>query len=434
MDRLPNAGQAGAKNPCLLIRCARFVSHLAMPSVFASSASRTPSAARAAGSRTWRWGAVLAAVLILHGVVGTWFAHQRETFAPAAAKPPVEVVLLEPQRIERDAARETPKRARPAHAASKPRRAAPAERVLQSVAPHAAPTQALADAAIPPARASAPGAAGGTGTGTGEGSEPARRDAKTSDAKAGGEPSQGVKFSTPPSGNLRYDTFYNGVRNAPSTIRWTSDGNDYAMAVSVPLPFVGTFTYESEGRIDAFGLAPQRYVEARGRRGRDVTTFDRAAGRIAFTRTPATLALADGAQDRFSVVMQLASLVRGNPDGYRPGVTRNFYVADNDSAEVWPMQTIGDETVRTPAGFVDARHFVRMPRRAGDARRLDVWLAPALGWLPARIMQTEPNGAQIELVWGGALAPPGPENAQSPTDGEHSSDVAATPQPARVEP
>jgi hypothetical protein len=374
----------------------------------------------------------LAAVLILHGVIGAWLAHQRETFTPPTEKPPVEIALLQPERIAQAQApaHPAPKRARAEPRAPRPRAAARAEHVLHTVAPNAPPAPPPStDTAPAPAPASAAGAASGTGAG------PAGGDANASAPKTAGQPSQGVKFSPPPSGDLRYDTFYNSVRNAPSTIRWTSDSNGYAMVVSVPLPFVGPFTYESEGRIDAFGLAPERYIEARGRRGSNVTTFDRQAGRIAFTRTPATLALPDGAQDRFSVVMQLASLVRGDPDAYTPGVTRNFYVADNDSGEVWPMETIGNEAVRTQAGFVEARHFARLPRHAGDARRLDVWLAPTLGWLPVRIMQTEPNGTQIELVWGGELGPPGAENAQPQAARAESPDsAAAAPQPAREQP
>jgi Protein of unknown function (DUF3108) len=429
-----------------LTRCAGFVFFVTMPSAFVSPATRPSSAVRAARPRAWRWGTVVAAVLIVHGVVGTWIAHQREHFAPIAAKPPVEVVLLKPQRIERDAPQrpqgrphERPNPARPAHSTNKPASAPSAQRVLQAVAPHRASTQALTDS-VSPAPASAPAAVSGTeasaAAGTGNGSAKGNGAVTTAGTKAGGEPSEGIKFSTPPSGELRYDVFYNGMRNAPGTIRWMSDGNGYAIAVALPLPFVGTFTYESEGRIDAFGLAPQRYTEVRGRRGEDVTTFDRTARRIAFTRTTTTLALPDGAQDRFSVVMQLASLVRGDPDAYRPGVTRDFYVADNNSGEVWPMETVGDETVSTAAGFVSARHFMRLSRHAGDRRRLDVWLAPTLGWLPARIMQTEPNGTQIELVWGAALAPPGAENAQSlPADPHHWPDGGETlQQPARAEP
>jgi hypothetical protein len=175
------------------------------------------------------------------------------------------------------------------------------------------------------------------------------------------------------------------------------------MVVSVPLPFVGTFVYSSHGRIDAFGLAPDQYVEKRGRRAEDISIFNRVDKKIAFTRTPTTLPLPDGAQDRFSMVMQLASLVRGDPAAYQPGVTRQFFVADSDSGENWPVETIGDETIRTAQGYLDTRHFKRLPRREGDRRRIDVWLAPSLGWLPARILQTEPNGTQFELVWRGKL-------------------------------
>ena len=135
----------------------------------------------------------------------------------------------------------------------------------------------------------------------------------------------------------------------------------------------------------------------------DVAIFNRTDKKIAFTRTPTTLPLPDGAQDRFSMVMQLASLVRGDPAAYKPGVTRQFFVVDNDSGENWPVETIGDETIRTAQGYLETRHFKRLPRHDGDLRRIDVWLAPSLGWLPARIVQTEPNGTQFELVWRGKL-------------------------------
>ena len=105
--------------------------------------------------------------------------------------------------------------------------------------------------------------------------------------------------------------------------------------------------------------------------------------------------------------------LRPNAVYVEPGVTRTFYVADDDSGENWPIETIGNESIRTAEGFIDARHFMRLPRHEGDRRRIDVWLAPSLDWLPVRIMQTEPNGSQIELVWRGPLMPPGAENASS---------------------
>jgi hypothetical protein len=257
-----------------------------------------------------------------------------------------------------------------------------------------------------------------------------------------GPASHGLKFSVPPSGELSYDTFYNGMRNEPGTIHWSSDGQHYQMIVSVPLPFIGTFSWTSEGRVDAFGLAPDKYSEKRGHRAAEVTTFNRDSKQITFTRTPNAVPLPDGAQDRFSMVMQLASLVRGDPDAYQPGVTREFFVADNDSGETWPVTTIGDESVGTDHGFVTARHFMRLPRRAGDRRRIDVWLAPSLGWLPVRLVQTEPNGTQFELVWRGQLtvptasaaapdtartAPPSPTQAAPNDSANDSANASGTP-------
>lgn len=384
-----------------------------------SSTIAKPSAIRAVmpgvvHQRPWRWGTVLVVVVALHWVAGAWFEHYRNTFTSAdATRIPVQVALLRPQRIERTPESATPHLApAPAARASKPRSAG--EHVLSAVRPEpkaaraapaasdAAPASAAADPAANASAAAEPAASA---------SASAASNARTNRAPAA-QPAPGVKFSVPPSGDLKYDTFYNGVQNQPGTIHWTSDGQAYEMVVSVPLPFVGTFSYASHGRVDAFGLAPDQYIEKRGRRPEDVTTFNRDAKRIGFTKTPATLALPDGAQDRFSVVMQLASLVRGNPGAYQPGVTREFFVTDNDSGQIWPIEVIGDETVRTRAGFVEARHFMRLPRRDGDRRHIDVWLAPSLGWLPVRILQTEPNGTQFELLWRGGLAASGSDAAQ----------------------
>lgn len=341
--------------------------------------------------RTWRWIAVLLLVGFLHWIAAQWVERHRATLNPSDDEHvPVQVALLKPERIERNPAATAPAVPAPERK-RKPVAGKPREHVLTALQPAEKPT---VDAAIATSdtAASAPAA----------NAVPASA-ANSASAAQAAPAAPGVKFSVPPSGELQYDTFYNGVRNQPGTIHWTSSAQSYEMVVSVPLPFVGTFVYSSHGRIDAFGLAPEQYVEKRGHRVEDVSIFNRADRKIAFTRTPTTLPLPDGAQDRFSMIMQLASLVRGDPDGYKPGVTRQFFVVDSDSGENWPVETIGDETIRTAQGYLQTRHFKRLPRRQGDQRRIDVWLAPSLGWLPARLVQTEPNGTQFELVWRGKI-------------------------------
>lgn len=384
--------------------------------------------------RRWlRVGVALVVVLVLHALAAIWLMRNRESFTPPApAEIPVQIELLKPQPIERQ----------PAPAAPKPveHPAAPAPAAPKAAAPKPAPspepvltsTQTAEHGEPPPAAASA---ASGVAGASGASGAHAASAAGASSTATPGPATNGVKFAAPPSGDLQYDTFYNGMQNMIGTIHWRTDGRTYDLSVSMPVPFVGPFTYRSEGRIDAFGVAPDRYVEKRGKRPEDIAIFNREIRQVVFTRTPNNAPLPDGVQDRFSMLMQLSGLLRGNPSAYKPGVTQQFFVIDNNSGETWPITVIGDEQVQTQAGIIDARHFMRLPRRDGDTRRIDMWLAPSLGWLPARLVQSEPNGAQIELLWHGRLAAPATPSDAAPA-GASTPDASAAPsaQPAQPAP
>ncbi|WP_175772023.1 DUF3108 domain-containing protein [Paraburkholderia phenazinium] len=396
-----------------------------------SPSDRTQLPAAPRRPRAWRWIVVLAVVLVLHWIAAQWVERNREIFTSGnTSHVPVQITLLKPERIERKPASAAPRpAAAPVHkaAASKPREhALTATRAGPSAVAAASTPAADADAASEAANAAAAEAQAAASAANAASAAAAASGTGSAHAAAP-EAASGVKFLVPPSGDLPYDTFYNGVRNQPGTIHWSSDGKTYDMVVSMPVPFIGTFSYSSHGHIDAFGLAPDQYIEKRGRRPEDVSIFNRTTRQIVFTRTPTSLPLTDAAQDRFSMVMQLASLVRGDPDAYKPGVTREFFVVDNDSGETWPIETIGDETIRTQHGFVTARHFMRLPRHPGDKRRIDVWLAPSLGWLPARLLQTEPNGTEIELVWGGPLSAPGSTANSAPGNASGNDDTQTSP-------
>ncbi|KWE67794.1 hypothetical protein WL78_20015 [Burkholderia ubonensis] len=383
---------------------------------------------RYAPPRRWlRAGVALVVVLVLHALAALWFTRHREPFTPPApAEVPVQIELLKPRPIERQPAQPAPKPAarpgapapaapkpaKPAAAPSRPAPQEPQEPVLTS-------TQTAAEGV--PAAASAGGTASGASAAAAGGA---------SGAATAGPASSGVKFAAPPSGDLQYDAFFNGMQNSTGTIHWRTDGQTYELSVTMPVPFIGPFRYRSQGRVDAYGIAPDRYVEQRGKRPEDIAIFNREIRQVVFTRTPDNAPLPDGTQDRFSMLMQLSGLVRGNPDAYRRGVTQQFFVIDNNSGETWPITVIGDEPVQTAAGFIETRHFMRLPRRAGDTRRIDMWLAPSLGWLPARLVQTEPNGAQIELLWHGPLAAPAvPAEATPDTGGTPNAPPSAASSP-----
>ncbi|SPB17468.1 hypothetical protein NOV72_04673 [Caballeronia novacaledonica] len=361
-------------------------------------------ASESATPRRWaRWVLIVLLVACLHLSAMRWIDRNRQPTNAPPETPPVQVELLTPKPIAPPAPPAPTPPKPPAAAPAPPKHAAPAPKP----APAPAPAPTLTAATPQP---DAPAAASGVAA-----SAPAQAPAQAPSSASQPAAASGDKFSVPPTGELRYDTLVNGVMNQTGTIHWINDSQHYEMVVSIPLPFVGPYVYSSKGHIDGFGIAPEQYSEQRGRRAADIAIFNRETKQIVYTKTPQSQPLADGAQDRFSVVMQLASLVRGAPDKYKPGVTRQFSVADNDSSEIWPIETVGDETVQARGGFTTARHFTRLPRKEGDRRKLDIWLAPSLGWLPVRILQTEPNGMQIELLWAGNLAMP-PAGTQGASD------------------
>ncbi|VVD82767.1 hypothetical protein PMO31116_01186 [Pandoraea morbifera] len=337
---------------------------------------------------------MLAAVLVVHGLLAMWVALHRTPLDDTPT--PVIPITLIPLKPVAPPTPEAP--SPPPPKPTKPPVRKPAAR------PAAAPSRP--DTLAAPATADTPGPQAASETVAGTGDTP---DAAASDAAAQAPPgppltaaaANGDKFDPPPSTTLTYDALMNGVRNQTGQLQWVNENGHYRLRIAVPIIFFGTFEFISEGGFDVNGIAPSRYVEKRGRRAEYVTDFLReGAPTLTFSRSGQSAPLAPGAQDRFSVMMQLASYARGNPERYtQVGVTHEFTVVDTDSSEVWPVQYVGSETLTTPQGYVETRHFTRLPRKAGDERRVDIWLAPSLDWMPVRVKQTEPSGNEFELIF-----------------------------------
>nr|WP_249309295.1 DUF3108 domain-containing protein [Ralstonia insidiosa] len=352
---------------------------------------RSPEDRTAVRARHWRrWGLIALAVLVAHGIAVVWIAHSHQMAWPPEPEQIIPTLLLQPEPVKPP----TPPaaKAQPKPAPAKPRSALP------QPAPAAVP--APEDADIPM------GAAAGASADTGM-----VRDLSGEGGQGSAPAAPEASFSPPPSATLHYATYVNGVRNEDGVIRWTTDSKTYTLSVDIPLPlFFGSLAFRSNGTIDTYGLTPARYEEVRGRRQPDVTTFHYAeaapasgtagAPTITFTRTPNVLPLPVGTQDRFSVFLQLTGLARSNPERFiSPGLTLEIPIADTDSVEVARVQRVGEDTIDTPEGAIRAQHFVRLPRREGDQRRVEIWLSAERGWLPVRLRQTEPNGMQFELVY-----------------------------------
>jgi hypothetical protein len=77
------------------------------------------------------------------------------------------------------------------------------------------------------------------------------------------------------------------------------------------------------------------------------------------------------------------------------GQTLSFQVVSAKQAEVWTFAVQGNEKITTPLGDLDSLKLHRVPRNEYD-QKIDMWLSPAHGYLPARIRITLANGDVIE--------------------------------------
>lgn len=175
---------------------------------------------------------------------------------------------------------------------------------------------------------------------------------------------------------------------------WLQDGSQYDLRLAWTFLGKTVRSQHSTGRIGPTGIEPLRFSDARG--AESVSLFDRDQGRVLFSGNVPSEMLLAGAQDRLSVVLQLGALLAGNPARYPAGAVIAVQTVGTKDAEIWTFNVEGEEDIAVPAGPFKARKLTRNPRKPGDDK-IELWLAPVLGWLPVRIMQTQPHGDIIDL-------------------------------------
>lgn len=176
---------------------------------------------------------------------------------------------------------------------------------------------------------------------------------------------------------------------------WRHDRQHYQAQLSFGA-FGLSRTQTSSGLIEADGLAPERFLDQA--RSAASARFDRAQGKISFSNHAPDLPLQPGAQDRLSVLVQIGALAASAPGRFQSGVALSFQTVGASGGEPWRFTVEKSETLNLPDGPQPTWKLARQPREAGD-QRVEVWLAPALGYLPARIRITEANGDTIDQVW-----------------------------------
>lgn len=211
-------------------------------------------------------------------------------------------------------------------------------------------------------------------------------------------PTTALQVRLPASGTLLYDVIAHKAGNqnqAEAELRFEHNGKDYT-AQLITGNWLGKRIDSSRGQLGEAGLMPQRYSLKTSRER--AAHFVWAEGKIVFSSNRPSIPLLPGAQDRLSVMIQLAALIGTDPPAWPAGRTLSMLVASSDFADLWTFRVIGADPVQTGSQSLPALKLERQPLHE-HAPRVEVWLAQALGYMPARIRLSSSNGDIVDQVW-----------------------------------
>ena len=187
-------------------------------------------------------------------------------------------------------------------------------------------------------------------------------------------------------------------------LTWQQDGEKYALELSISAP-IELLNYKSSGTLTPQGLMPLDFYDKTVFKSTVAAHFVYAQNKITFSTTPNETELIPGAQDRNSILMQIAGLLAADPARYTPGTTFSIQIVNAREAEPWLFTVNEPETLNLETGSQIAWRLTRNPRREFD-RKIELWFVPAMSYLPVRYRQTESNGDYQDMVWRSTLVLP----------------------------
>jgi hypothetical protein len=203
-------------------------------------------------------------------------------------------------------------------------------------------------------------------------------------------------LALPASSRLQYrmDGSAKGLTyHASAELIWHNEGGSYDARMTVSALFLGSRSMASRGQVSADGLAPTRFSDKS--RSELAAHFEPDKGRISFSANTPPAPWVRGAQDRLSVFLQLGGLLAGSPASYPVGASISMYTVGRRDADSWTFVVEAGEKLDLPYGELDTLKLSRQPRREFD-QKVEIWYAPALGYLPVRSKITQHNGDFVD--------------------------------------
>lgn len=166
-------------------------------------------------------------------------------------------------------------------------------------------------------------------------------------------------------------------------------------AVFAPNPLFA----ETVGRIGPGGLQPERYTHRSPRGREEVSTFDYETGKVVYSSLKEPLPLEKGIQDRLSFMIQLAWMLKIEPERFSVGESILLPMAGRNKVEKVNFTVISESDIVLPGGvIVPAIHLSTYGRGERVRGQIDVWLDRTDRLLPVRIRFEEARGQVLDLL------------------------------------
>lgn len=189
---------------------------------------------------------------------------------------------------------------------------------------------------------------------------------------------------------------YRGPLYGDARVQWQRQGDKYQVRLDCSIQVFGTQVLTSQGEVTPHGLLPRAYEEQRpGKRritriGDDFVTLDNGH----------TVPSPPGVQDTASQFVELTQRFATGREPLEVGRSIKLWLARPGGVDQWEYDIVGREPLQTPRfGTVETFHL--KPRQITNPRgniNVEMWFAPSLQYLPARIRLTLGPDTWLDLV------------------------------------
>ena len=154
----------------------------------------------------------------------------------------------------------------------------------------------------------------------------------------------------------------------------------------------------SQGQLDAYGLAPERFTDRRRGRSQRAANFRHALGRIEFSGPPHTHPAWLGAQDSLSWWVQLPAIAAAAAATHTALPEIRLFVVDaRGGGETWRFENLGWVVLDGHLGPGPVELWRREPLQP-EGQRIELWLDPARQHWPVQLrLSSLRSGGRFEL-------------------------------------